>query len=60
MHTIHFKAALVVKSQNPLLIPPNDAVVKPLQRVVDRFYADGELPAHVNVAAIVDAGILPA
>ncbi|MCI4591886.1 ABC transporter substrate-binding protein [Sphingobium sp. BYY-5] len=53
-------AALVVKSQNPLLIAPDAAVVKPLQRVVDRFYADGELPAHVNVASIVDPGIFPA
>lgn len=52
-------AALVVERQNPLLIPPGAAVVEPLQRVVDRFYADGELPAHVDVAAIVDAGIFP-
>lgn len=53
-------AALVVERQNPLLIPPDAAVVKPLQRIVDRFYADGELPAHVDVASIVDAGIFAA
>lgn len=52
-------AALVVERQNPLLIPPEAAVVKPLQRVVDRFYADGELPSHIDVAGIVDAGIFP-
>jgi sulfonate transport system substrate-binding protein len=52
-------ATLAVQRQNALLIPPNDAVVKPLQRVVDRFYAAGELPAHVNVASIVDAGLFP-
>ncbi len=53
-------AALVVERQNPLLIPPDEAVIRPLQRTVDRFFADGELPAHVDVASIVDAGILPA
>lgn len=53
-------AALVVERQNPLLIAPGAAVIHPLQRVVDRFYADGELPAHVDVASIVDAGIFPA
>jgi sulfonate transport system substrate-binding protein len=52
-------AALVVERQNPLLIPPDAAVVKPLQRTVDRFYADGELPVRVDVAGIVDAGIFP-
>lgn len=52
-------AALVVERQNPLLVPPDAAVVKPLQRVVDRFHADGELPAHVDVASIVDTGIFP-
>jgi len=53
-------AALVVERQNPLLIAPDATVVKPLQRIVDRFYADGELPAHVDVASIVDNGIFPA
>lgn len=53
-------AALVVERQNPLLVPPDAAVVKLLQQVVDRFHADGELPAHVDVASIVDAGIFPA
>lgn len=53
-------AALVVERQNPLLIAPDAAVVKPLQRVVDRFHADGGLPAHVDVASIVDAGLFPA
>jgi len=31
-----------------------------LQRIVDRFYADGGLPAHVDVASIVDPGLFPA
>lgn len=53
-------AALIVERQNPLLIPPDAAVIKPLQRVVDRFHADGELPAHVDVASIVDPEIFPA
>jgi sulfonate transport system substrate-binding protein len=53
-------AALIVERQNPLLVPPDAVVVKPLQHVVDRFYADGELPAHVDVASIVDAGVFPA
>lgn len=53
-------AALVVERQNPLLVPPDAAVVQPLQRVVDRFQADGELPTHVDVASIVDPGIFPA
>jgi len=52
-------AALIVERQNPLLIAPDAAVVKLLQRVVDRFHADGELPAHIDVASIVDAGIFP-
>lgn len=52
-------AALIVERQNPLLIPPDAAVVKPLQRVVDRFHADGELPSRVDVASLVDAGIFP-
>ncbi|PJG46143.1 hypothetical protein CAF53_18210 [Sphingobium sp. LB126] len=53
-------AALIVERQNPLLIAPDAAVVKTLQRVVDRFHADGELPAHIDVASIVDPGIFPA
>ncbi len=53
-------AKLVVERQNPLLVPADASVIVPLQRIVDRFYADGELPAHVDVAAIVDPGILPA
>jgi sulfonate transport system substrate-binding protein len=53
-------AALIVERQNPLLVPPDAAVVKPLQRVVDRFHADGELPAHVDVASLVDPGVYPA
>lgn len=53
-------AAEIVARQNALLIPPDDAVVRPLQRVVDRFHADGELPARVDVAAIVDPGLFPA
>ncbi len=53
-------AALIVERQNPLLIAPDAAVVKPLQRVVDRFHADGELPVHIDVASIVDPGIFAA
>ena len=53
-------AQLVVDRQNPVLVAPDAAVVVPLQRVVDRFHADGELPVHVDVASIVDPGIFPA
>lgn len=53
-------AQLIVDRQNPSLVAPDAAVIGPLQRVVDRFHADGELPAHVDVASIVDPGIFPA
>ncbi|QGP78352.1 ABC transporter substrate-binding protein [Sphingobium sp. CAP-1] len=53
-------AALIVERQNPVLIAPDAAVIQPLQRVVDRFHADGELPVHVDVARIVDPGLFPA
>ncbi len=53
-------AKLIVDRQNPVLVAPDAAVIAPLQRVVDRFRADGELPAHVDVASIVDRGIFPA
>jgi sulfonate transport system substrate-binding protein len=53
-------AKVTVERQNALLVPPDKAVIAPLQRVVDRFYADGELPKHVNVAAIADASVFPA
>jgi len=53
-------AQLIVDRQNPVLVAPDAAVIVPLQRVVDRFHADGELPAHVDVASIVDPGIYPA
>ncbi len=52
-------ATLIVARQNPLLVPPDAALIKPLQRVVDRFYGDGELPRHVDVASIVDASVYP-
>jgi sulfonate transport system substrate-binding protein len=52
-------AVILAKGQNGVLVPPDDKVIQPLQRVVDRFYADGELPAHVDVASIVDAGLFP-
>jgi sulfonate transport system substrate-binding protein len=52
--------AAIVERQNPLLVPADAAITGPLQRVVDRFYADGELPRRVDVAALVDPGILPA
>lgn len=53
-------AQLIVDRQNPVLVAPDAAVIAPLQRVVDRFHADGELPAHVDVASIIDPGIFPA
>lgn len=53
-------ATLIVERQNPLIIAPDAAVIKPLQRVVDRFHADGEMPVHVDVASTVDPGIFPA
>ncbi|WP_218647331.1 ABC transporter substrate-binding protein [Sphingobium lactosutens] len=53
-------AKLIVDRQNPLLVPPDGAIIKPLQRVVDRFHADGELPVHVDVANIVDPTVFPA
>lgn len=53
-------AKLIVDRQNPVLVAPDAAVIKPLQRVVDRFHADGELPVHVDVSRIVDPGIFPA
>ena len=52
-------AKLIVDRQNPALIAPEAAVIAPLQRVVDRFHADGELPVHVDVAQIVDPGVFP-
>lgn len=53
-------ATEIVKRQNPLMVPADAAIVGPLQRVVDRFHADGELPAHVDVASLVDPSILSA
>lgn len=53
-------ATEIVKRQNPLMVPADAAIVGPLQRVVDRFHADGELPAHVDVASLVDTSILSA
>lgn len=53
-------AAAIVERQNPLLVPADAAIIGALQRVVDRFYADGEMPAHVDVASIVDASVFPA
>jgi len=52
-------AQLIVDRQNPVLVAPDATVIAPLQRVVDRFHADGELPAQVDVASIVDPGIFP-
>lgn len=53
-------AANIVERQNPVLVPADDSIIKPLQRVVDRFYADGELPRKVDVASLVDRSIFPA
>lgn len=49
-----------VQRQAAPLVAPTPAVLAPLQRVADRFYADGEMPAHVDIAKIVDTGILAA
>lgn len=53
-------ADIMARRQRGILVPPDAAVITPLQHVIDRFYADGELPAHVDVASIVDPGIFPA
>ncbi len=53
-------AHIMANRQRGILVAPDAAVITPLQRVVDRFHADGELPAHVDVAAIVDPSIFPA
>jgi len=53
-------AKLIVDRQSSVLVAPDAAVITPLQRVVDRFHADGELPVHVDVARIVDASVFPA
>lgn len=53
-------AEIMASRQNGLLVPPDAAVIQPLQRVVDRFHADGGLPVHVDVASIVEAGVFPA
>lgn len=53
-------AKLIVNRQNPILVAPDAAVIHSLQRVVDRFHADGELPVHVDVSRIVDPRIFPA
>jgi sulfonate transport system substrate-binding protein len=52
-------AAAIVERQNPQLVPADAAITGPLQRVVDRFHADGELPRTVDVASIVDSGVWP-
>lgn len=52
-------AQIIVDRQNPVLVAPDAAVTVPLQRVVDRFHADGELPAHVDVDSIVDPSVFP-
>lgn len=53
-------AAVMAQRQRGILVAPDAAVIKPLQRVVDRFHADGELPVHVDVSRIVDPGVFPA
>ncbi|MEC3949586.1 ABC transporter substrate-binding protein [Sphingobium sp. HWE2-09] len=53
-------ADIMADRQRGLLVAPDAALVKPLQRVVDRFFADGELPVHVAVSKIIDPGIFPA
>jgi sulfonate transport system substrate-binding protein len=51
--------ALIERQAGPL-VAPTPAVLAPLQRVADRFYADGEMPKPVEIARIVDLGILAA
>lgn len=53
-------AAVMARRQRGILVAPDAAVVTPLQRVVDRFHAEGELPKHIEVAKIVDPGVFPA
>lgn len=53
-------ADIMARRQRGLLVAPDAAVVTPLQHVVDRFHAEGELPKHVDVASIVDPGVFPA
>lgn len=53
-------ADVMARRQRGVLVAPDAAVIVPLQRVVDRFHADGELPARIDVASIVDPGIFPA
>ncbi len=53
-------AAIMARRQRGLLVPPDAAVITPLQRVVDRFHAESELPRHIDVSSIVDAGVFPA
>ncbi|EIZ78165.1 ABC nitrate/sulfonate/bicarbonate family transporter, periplasmic ligand binding protein [Novosphingobium sp. Rr 2-17] len=50
----------LVQRQNGPMVAPTPAALAPLQRVADRFYADGEMPAHVDLAKIVDTGIFTA
>lgn len=50
-------AALLVKRQNPLLIAVDAQLIRSLQAVADRFYAQGELPSRVDAAAITDARV---
>lgn len=53
-------ANIMARRQRGILVAPDEAVIAPLQRVVDRFHAEGELPKHVDVASIVDPGVFPA
>ncbi|PTQ10174.1 nitrate ABC transporter substrate-binding protein [Sphingomonas oleivorans] len=50
---------LVVRRQNPPLIAPDAAISAALQKVADNFYADGVLPERVEIAAYIDASLLP-
>lgn len=48
---------MVVARENPTLIAPDREVIAELQRVADSFYAEGVLPARVDVAPLVDASV---
>jgi len=50
-------ARVVVERENPSLIAPDHEVIAELQRVADSFYAEGVLPARVDVAPLVDASV---
>jgi len=54
-------AQVVVERERPGLMPPDQAFIAALQRAADRFYKPyGVLPRRVDVAALVEPGVLKA